>query len=200
MPSLPKESPGVPVSKDRATAQPPGGETVAASTDAGKHFSEDSAQSTQVKVVKEQPVDLSAQASLGSAPPPAGASADAGVIPPAAEHSGATKIDASPVTAQHARPPAQSPDPNPARTISLRPGGTPIATFAATSIESWSLADVPIPPQGQIPLPTERPAGCRFVDRCAFAITSCRRPPPWMEVEPGHRALCVRAGETEIAA
>ena len=143
---MPKELPGVPVSKDRATAQPPGGETVAASTGAGKHFSEDSAQSTQVKVVKEQPVDLSAQASLGSAPPPAGASADAGVIPPAAEHSGATKIDASPVTAQHARPPAQSPDPNPARTISLRSGGTPIATFAATSIESWSLADVPIPP------------------------------------------------------
>jgi oligopeptide/dipeptide ABC transporter ATP-binding protein len=57
---------------------------------------------------------------------------------------------------------------------------------------------MPIP--GQIPLPTERPAGCRFVDRCAFAIASCRRPPPWMEVEPGHRALCVRAGETEIAA
>jgi oligopeptide/dipeptide ABC transporter ATP-binding protein len=57
---------------------------------------------------------------------------------------------------------------------------------------------IPIP--GQIPLPTERPEGCRFVDRCAFAIASCRRSPPWVEVEPGHRALCVRAGETESAA
>jgi len=143
-PSLPKESPGAPVSK--ATAQPPGGETVAASTDAGRHFSKDGAQSTQVNVVKQQPVDLSTQASLGSAPPPAGASAAVGVIPPPAEHSEATKVDALPVTAQHAPPPAQSPDPNPARTISLRPGGTPTATFTAASTESWSSADVPIPP------------------------------------------------------
>ena len=74
----------MPVSRrDRATARPPGGETVAASTDAGRHFSKDSAESTQVKVVKEQPVDLSTQASLGSAPPPAGASAAAGGITPA---------------------------------------------------------------------------------------------------------------------
>ena len=144
-PSLPKESPGAAVSKDRATAQPPGGDTVAASTDAGRHFSKDSAQSTQVKVVKEQPADLSTQASLGSAPPPAGAWAAAGVIPPAGRL-GATKVDASPVAAQQAPPPAQSPDPNPARTISLRPGGTPIATFAAASTESWSSADVPTPP------------------------------------------------------
>ena len=114
--------------------------------DAGRHFSKDSAESTQVKVVKEQPVDLSTQASLGSAPPPAGASAAAGGITPAAGHSGATKVDASPVTARQAPPPVQSPDPNPARTISLRPGGTPIATFTAASTESWSSADVPIPP------------------------------------------------------
>jgi oligopeptide/dipeptide ABC transporter ATP-binding protein len=57
---------------------------------------------------------------------------------------------------------------------------------------------IPIP--GQIPLPTKRPEGCRFVDRCGFAITSCRSPPPWVEVEPGHAALCIRAGEAEIAA
>ncbi len=114
--------------------------------DAGRHFSKDSAESTQVKVVKEQPVDLSTQASLGSAPPPAGASAAAGGITPAAGHSGTTKVDASPVTAQQAPPPAQPPDPKPARTISLRPGGTPIATFTAASTKSWSSADVPIPP------------------------------------------------------
>ena len=56
----------------------------------------------------------------------------------------------------------------------------------------------PIP--GQIPLATERPEGCRFVDRCALAIDSCRSPPPWVEIESDHRALCIRAGEAEIAA
>jgi oligopeptide/dipeptide ABC transporter ATP-binding protein len=56
----------------------------------------------------------------------------------------------------------------------------------------------PIP--GQVPLATERPKGCRFADRCAFAIESCHAPPPWVEVETGHRALCVRAREAEAAA
>ena len=69
---------------------------------------------------------------------------------------------------------------------------------ATPTVHGTEEALIPIP--GQIPLPTERPGGCRFVDRCAFAIASCRRPPPWMEVEPGHSALCVRADETEIAA
>ena len=69
---------------------------------------------------------------------------------------------------------------------------------ATPTLHGTEEALIPIP--GQILLPTERPGGCRFVDRCAFAIASCRRPPPWMEVEPGHSALCVRAGETEIAA
>ena len=133
----------MPVPRDRATERP---QTVAASTDPGRDFSKESAQSTQVKAVKEQPVDPSTPASLGSAPPPAGSSVDAGVIPAAAEHSGATKVDASPVTAQQAPPPARSPDPNPARTVMLRPGGTPIATIAAVSTQSWSSADVPIPP------------------------------------------------------
>jgi oligopeptide/dipeptide ABC transporter ATP-binding protein len=57
---------------------------------------------------------------------------------------------------------------------------------------------IPIP--GQVPLATERPRGCRFIDRCALAVASCRRPPGWVEVEAGHRALCIRAGEAEAAA
>jgi oligopeptide/dipeptide ABC transporter ATP-binding protein len=57
---------------------------------------------------------------------------------------------------------------------------------------------IPIP--GQVPLATDRPTGCRFVDRCALAIRSCQSPPPWVEVESGHRALCFRAGEAEVAA
>jgi oligopeptide/dipeptide ABC transporter ATP-binding protein len=54
---------------------------------------------------------------------------------------------------------------------------------------------VPAPIPGQIPLPTERPEGCRFADRCPLAIEACRRPPPFVEIEPAHRSLCVRAGE-----
>jgi peptide/nickel transport system ATP-binding protein len=59
-----------------------------------------------------------------------------------------------------------------------------------------ALASIP----GQVPLATQRPRGCRFVDRCAFAIGSCHTPPPWVEVEACHRALCIRAGEAEVAA
>jgi peptide/nickel transport system ATP-binding protein len=54
----------------------------------------------------------------------------------------------------------------------------------------------PIP--GQIPLPTERPDGCRFADRCPLALPICGRPPPPVEVEPGHVALCVRAGQQAL--
>jgi oligopeptide/dipeptide ABC transporter ATP-binding protein len=57
---------------------------------------------------------------------------------------------------------------------------------------------IPIP--GQAPLAAERPKGCRFVDRCALAVASCRRPPGWVEVEAGHRALCIRAAEAGAAA
>jgi oligopeptide/dipeptide ABC transporter ATP-binding protein len=53
----------------------------------------------------------------------------------------------------------------------------------------------PIP--GQIPLPTERPEGCRFADRCALALPACRYPPPSVEVEEGHVAECVLAGQMD---
>jgi oligopeptide/dipeptide ABC transporter ATP-binding protein len=69
---------------------------------------------------------------------------------------------------------------------------------ATPAVHGPKEALTPIP--GQIPLPTERPEGCRFVDRCPFAIVTCSRLPPWIEVEPGHSALCFRASEAEIAA
>jgi oligopeptide/dipeptide ABC transporter ATP-binding protein len=53
----------------------------------------------------------------------------------------------------------------------------------------------PIP--GQIPLPTERPPGCRFRDRCAFAEAACGRPPPAIVVEADHVAYCVKADRWE---
>ncbi len=47
---------------------------------------------------------------------------------------------------------------------------------------------------GQVPHPLRRPAGCRFADRCPFAIDGCRTAMPSLQpVGQGHWAACVRA-------
>jgi peptide/nickel transport system ATP-binding protein len=43
------------------------------------------------------------------------------------------------------------------------------------------------------------PAGCRFRPRCAFAIDKCSNDPPFVELEPGHSAACIRAPISEMA-
>ena len=46
---------------------------------------------------------------------------------------------------------------------------------------------------GRTPAPGNRPAGCRFSDRCDFAIPDCSADePPDVEVSPGHFAACIR--------
>jgi peptide/nickel transport system ATP-binding protein/oligopeptide transport system ATP-binding protein len=52
------------------------------------------------------------------------------------------------------------------------------------------------PIDGEPPNLAQPPAGCRFHPRCTFAVEACRAvvPPP-VEVEAGHRAACLRAGE-----
>jgi peptide/nickel transport system ATP-binding protein len=48
--------------------------------------------------------------------------------------------------------------------------------------------------EGQVPNPLRRPAGCKFADRCPFAIAKCRAEvPPLLEVGPSHRSACWRA-------
>jgi peptide/nickel transport system ATP-binding protein len=48
--------------------------------------------------------------------------------------------------------------------------------------------------EGQVPNPLRRPAGCKFADRCPFAIEKCRvEVPPLLEVGPSHRSACWRA-------
>ncbi|HZH26058.1 MAG TPA: ABC transporter ATP-binding protein [Azospirillaceae bacterium] len=48
--------------------------------------------------------------------------------------------------------------------------------------------------EGMVPNPLSLPKGCRFVDRCPFAIDVCREEmPPLGEVEPGHFAACWRS-------
>ena len=49
---------------------------------------------------------------------------------------------------------------------------------------------------GRTPAPGARPAGCRFNDRCEFAIDECRAGVPELrDVTPGHTVRCIRVGE-----
>jgi len=43
------------------------------------------------------------------------------------------------------------------------------------------------------------PPGCRFAPRCAARIAACDDAERMMEVDPGHRSACVRAGDVAIA-
>ncbi len=51
---------------------------------------------------------------------------------------------------------------------------------------------------GQIPAPGQRPAGCRFADRCPMAIDECRVRHPQLVVvedEDGHASRCIRTAD-----
>jgi peptide/nickel transport system ATP-binding protein len=50
---------------------------------------------------------------------------------------------------------------------------------------------------GRVPSLSEMPAGCRFRDRCNFAIEACKQPPP-MVFDGLGRARCVRAQELDL--
>lgn len=51
----------------------------------------------------------------------------------------------------------------------------------------------PIP--GQIPLPNNRPVGCRFSDRCSFARPQCASTPKPITVGDNHISYCLRVKE-----
>lgn len=49
---------------------------------------------------------------------------------------------------------------------------------------------------GRTPAPGARPSGCRFNDRCSFALDACRSDvPPLRRVADDHDVRCIRAGE-----
>ncbi|HVX60585.1 MAG TPA: oligopeptide/dipeptide ABC transporter ATP-binding protein, partial [Pirellulales bacterium] len=54
--------------------------------------------------------------------------------------------------------------------------------------------------EGNVPPPTQFPAGCRFRERCSLAAEKCHQDPPLVELEPGHFSACwfsreIAAGE-----
>ncbi len=138
VPGLPKQPPFIAAAQGPTKVQPPSDETVTASSDAGASLLKDNSRPASVKVVssEEQPVDLSAQGSLGNPPqavanPPAAADQ---TKPPVGASNG-TPLAATvntPLVPPPAAPPvppmtSEFPNPKPVRTVSLRPDGTPIA-------------------------------------------------------------------------
>ncbi len=49
---------------------------------------------------------------------------------------------------------------------------------------------------GRTPAPGARPSGCRFNDRCTYAVDACRQEVPELrEIAPDHQVRCIRAGD-----
>src|SRR5271165_4893387 len=150
VPGLPKQAPFIAAAQGPTKVEPPNDDPVAASSDAGSPLPKDTAKPASVKVVssEEQPVDLSAQGSLGNPP----AAADQ-VKPPASAASGtpvAPNANTQLVAPAAAPPPpmnSEFPSPKPVRTVSLRPDGTPIATSTAPDATGGDAAPAAAPPQ-----------------------------------------------------
>jgi oligopeptide/dipeptide ABC transporter ATP-binding protein len=54
---------------------------------------------------------------------------------------------------------------------------------------------LPVGIEGGVPDYRAPPPGCRFHPRCPHARPECRRPPPVVEVAPGHKVACVLFSE-----
>ena len=140
VPGPPKEPHLIAAANGPTQVQRPSDETVAASSSAGAPLTQSSAQSTPVIVdnSERQPVDLTAQPSPPKASSSA-ASASAVATQPAADVSSGTTAAATistPAVAAAAAPPPQVPDPNPVRTVPLRPDEKPIAPPASSAADS----------------------------------------------------------------
>ncbi len=53
----------------------------------------------------------------------------------------------------------------------------------------------------ELPLPLSTDVGCRFADRCPYALKACRQTPPWLKVQAEGRAVaCHRSDDIAGAA
>ena len=139
-PGLSREPPFIAAAQGPTKVQPPSDETVTASNDAGGSLLKDNAKPASVKVIssEEQPVDLSAEASIGNpsaaqANPPAAADLAKSPAGGLSVTPVAATVDTPLVPPPAAAPPppttSEFPAPKPVRTVSLRPDGTPIAAL-----------------------------------------------------------------------
>ena len=142
-PGFKKDPPFIAAAQGPTKVAPPSDQSAAASTDAGASLLNNTVKPGAVKLVnsEEQPVDLSAQASLANPSPaspspampnpPAATDQAAPAHGSAAESASLAATVNTPLIAPPApTPPAMTPDfpaPKPVRTVSLRPDGTPIA-------------------------------------------------------------------------
>jgi SPOR domain len=163
VPGLPKQPPFIAAAQGPVKVAPPSNETVASSNDPGASLLNDNAKPGPVKVVnsEEQPIDLTAEASLAN-PPSVAAN------PPAASDSTALAATANtPLVAPPGPPPpamsSEFPDPKPVRTVSLRPDGTPIALAnppdQAPSDAKSAAAPAPAAPSAPAPNTASEAAG-----------------------------------------
>jgi hypothetical protein len=159
-PGLSRDPPFIAAAQGPTKVQPPSDETAAASNDAGGSLLKDNAKPASVKVIssEEQPVDLSAEASIGNssaaqANPPGAADLAKSPAGGLAVTPVAATVDTPLVPPAAAAPPAPTtsefPAPKPVRTVSLRPDGTPIA--AANPLDQSGLAATPAAAPAQSP-------------------------------------------------
>jgi hypothetical protein len=157
VPGVSKAPPFIAAAQGPTKVQPPSDETVQASNDAGSSLLKDDPKPASINVVssEEQPVDLSAQASVGNAPQaPANPPAAAEQAKPPVSASNATPLAAapnSPLVLPTAAPPppmtSEFPNPKPVRTVSLRPDGTPIAAPNPPNQAASNATPAGTPPQ-----------------------------------------------------
>jgi hypothetical protein len=157
VPGVSKDPPFIAAAQGPTKVPPPSDEAVGASNEAGPSLLKDDAKPASINVVssEEQPVDLSAQTSLGNPPqapvnPPAAADqAKPPVSAPSATPLAATTN--SPLVLPTAAPPppmtSEFPNPKPVRTVSLRPDGTPIAAPNPPNQAESNAAPAGAPPQ-----------------------------------------------------
>ena len=52
--------------------------------------------------------------------------------------------------------------------------------------------------EGMVPDLFSMPSGCRFQNRCPYAIEKCNQPPEPIQVNAGHEVSCIRHGEIDL--
>jgi peptide/nickel transport system permease protein len=73
------------------------------------------------------------------------------------------------------------------------------AALAAAVPRNDAGAGIPEPLEGTVPEPGAWPAGCRFAERCAFAVDACRATPVRAVEVNGRSVACIRADELVLA-